>query len=82
MSQQYTSLLLLKGQGPAGPRVGSDMHLQTGFHSVPDHSIASGVCLQVSDAGLQACTGFLVGGVGACPLVGGIEPWPSGGEGH
>ena len=33
-------------------------------------------------AGLEACSGFLVGGTGVCPLVGGAGSWSSGGQGH
>ena len=72
-----------KGQGPAGPRVGSDLHLQTELHKLQDHSfLVSGVCLLVGEAGLETCAGFLVGGASVCPLVGGAGSWPSGWQGH
>ena len=83
VSQQYTPLSSPKGQGPVGPRVGSDLFLQTQFHRLRDHSfLASGVCPLVGESGLGACVGFLVAGAGACPLVGGAGSWPSGGQGH
>ena len=50
MSQQYTLFLLLKGQRPAGLGVASDLHLRTHFCSP-----------LVSEADLEACSGFLVG---------------------
>ena len=34
----------------------------------------------MDEAGLEACAGLLVGGAGACPLVGGTVSWPSGGQ--
>lgn len=36
----------------------------------------------VGEVDLGACTGFLMGGNGACPLVGGAGSCPSGGQGH
>ena len=64
------SPLIMQGQGPAVPRVGSDLSLQTQFCRLQDHSfLASGICPLVGEAGLEACAGFLVGGIGACPLV-------------
>ena len=42
----------------------------------------SGIWPLVAEAGLEACAGFLVGGIGACPLVGGVGFCPSGGQGH
>ena len=36
----------------------------------------------VGETGLEANAGFLVGRVGACPLVSGAGSWPSGGQGH
>ena len=50
MSQQYTLFLLLKGQRPADLGVDSDLHLWTHFGSP-----------LVSEADLEACSGFLVG---------------------
>ena len=35
--------------------------------------LASGVCPLLGEAGLEAFAGFLVGGAGTCPLVGGAE---------
>ena len=82
MSQQHTPLSSPKAQGPAGSRVGSDLCLQTQFHRLWDHSfLASGICTLVCEAGIEACAGFLVGGAGACALVGGAGSWPSGGQG-
>lgn len=43
--------------------------------------LASGDCPLVSEAGLEACVGFLVGGAGAFALVVGAESWHSGGQG-
>ena len=84
VSQQYTPLLSPKGQGPAGPRVGSDLRLLTWFRMLLDpSSLASHVCPLVGGAGLEACVGFLVGRADACPLVvGGAGSWPSAGQGH
>ena len=60
----------IKGQGPDGPRVGSDLHLQIQFHRLQDLSfLTSGFCPLVGEAGLEACAGFLMGVAGACPLV-------------
>ena len=36
----------------------------------------------MSEAGLEACAGFLVEVAGACPLIVGAGSWPSGGQGH
>ena len=44
--------------------------------------LASGVCPQVGEAGVEAYAGFLAGGASACPLVRGVGSWPSGGQGH
>ena len=83
VSQEYTPLSSPKGQGPAGPRVVSDLCLWTQFCRLLDCSfLASGVCPLVGEAGLEACEGFLVGGAGVCPLVGGAASCPSGGQGH
>ena len=80
-SQQCTPLLSPKGQGPAGPRVGSDLCLPFQFHRLWDHSLlASGVCSLVGEAGIEACVGFLVGGAGVCSLRGGVDSWSSGGN--
>ena len=82
MSQQYTPLSSPMGQGPAGPRVGSDLCLWTRLHRLWDFSfLALGVCPLVGEAGLEAYASFLVGGAGACPLVGGAGSWPSCGQG-
>ena len=79
VSQQYTPLSSLKGQGPAFPRVGSDLSLWTQFCRLQDHSfLASGVCPLVGEAGLETCAAFLAGGASVCPLVGGTGSWPSG----
>lgn len=43
--------------------------------------LASSVCPLVSEAGLEAFADFLVGGAGACLLVGGAGCWLSGGQG-
>ena len=44
--------------------------------------LASGVCHLVGKVDLGACTNFLVGRTGACPLMGGAESCPSSGQGH
>ena len=36
----------------------------------------------MGEFGPGACAGFLVGGTGACVLVGGAESFPSDGQGH
>ena len=36
----------------------------------------------VAEAGLEACAGFLVGGIGACPLEGRAGSRPSSGQGR
>ena len=83
MSQKYTPLSSPKGQGPAGPRVGSDLRLWTQFCRLQDHSfLASGICPLADEAGLAARAAFLVGRAGACPLVSGAWSWPSSGQGH
>ena len=47
-----------------------------------DHGfLASGVCLLVGEAGLEACAGFLDGRAIACSVVGRAESW-SFGQGH
>ena len=58
----------------------SDLCLQSQFCSLQDSSLLpSGVCPPMGEANLGACAGFLVGGTGACPLVGRMGSWPSGG---
>lgn len=42
--------------------------------------LASVVFFVVGETGLEVGGGLLVGGAGACSLVGGIESWPSGGH--
>ena len=55
------SLLSPYGQGPAGPRGGSDLCLQTQFHRLWDCiSHVSGVCPLVGEVGQEARVGFLV----------------------
>ena len=44
--------------------------------------LASVVCPLVNEVGPGACAGFLVGGTGACTLVGEVESFPSEGRGH
>ena len=74
MSQQYTPLLSPKGQGPVGPRVGSDLCLQTQFPRLQDGSfLASGVCPLVGEAGLESCA-RLPGRRGWC-LPTGVWSW-------
>ena len=81
VSQQYTPLLSPNGQGPAGPRVGSDLCLETQFHRLWDCIfLASGVYLLVGEVDLEACAGFLVGEAGNFLLVSGVVSWPSGGQ--
>lgn len=42
-----------------------------GLAYLVEHSVLpSRVCPLVAEAGLEACAGSLVGGAGACPLVG------------
>ena len=80
VSQQYTPLSPPKAQGPAGPRVRSDL---CQFCRLQDHSfIRSGICPLVGEAGLEVCVSFLVGGADACSLVGGAGSWPSDGQGQ
>ena len=45
------SPLIMQGQGPAVPRVGSDLSLQTQFCRLQDHSFVSGACPLVGGAG-------------------------------
>ena len=53
------------------------MCLCTQFCRLQDHSfLASGICPLVSEAGLEACAGFLVGGADAHPLAGGAQSGP------
>ena len=83
MSQQYTPLSSPKDQDPAGPRVGSDLCLQTQYCKLQDCSfLPSRVCPFMDECGLEVCAGFLVGRASACPLVGGVGSWPSGVPGH
>ena len=84
VSQPYTPLLSPCGQGPAGPRGGSDLCLRTQFHQLCDCIFLAFLvsALPAFDSGLEASAGFLVGGAGACLLVGGIGSWPSGGQDH
>lgn len=71
MSQQCSVLSSPKRQGPDGSWVASDLPLDNGFPRLPDPSfLAFGVCPLVIEASLEACSGFPVGGAGACPLVG------------
>ena len=78
-----STLLSPMGQGPAGPKVDSDLCLRTQFHRLWDCIfLASGVCPLVGEAGLEVPAGFLVGGTGACPLLGGVGSWSSGGQCH
>lgn len=81
MSQQCTPHWSPKGQGPAGPRGEFGLGLWTS-------SAGCGIViflLLVSapwwvEVGLEACAGFLAGGTGACPLVGGTGSWLSCGQ--
>ena len=53
MSQQYTLLLSPNGQGPVGPKVGSDLCLWNQFDRLRDFSfLVSGVFLIVGEASL------------------------------
>ena len=64
VSHQYTPFSSPKGQGPAGPRVGSDLCLWAWFYRLLDYVfLASVICLLAGEAGLEACAGFLVGGL-------------------
>ena len=63
MSQQYTPLSSPKGQGPAGPRLGSEMCLWTQFCRLQYCSFLTfGIGPLVDEAGLEFCAGFLAGG--------------------
>ena len=44
--------------------------------------IAPSVCPLGDEGNLESCSGFLVGGASACPLVGGAGTWPSDGHGN
>jgi len=44
--------------------------------------LGSSICLLGGEVGLRSWAGFLVGGTGACPLVGGVGTCHSGGQGH
>ena len=52
--------------------------LSAGYRVVAPH--ASLVCRLLGEADPGACIGFLVGGTGACPLVGRAGCYPSGGQ--
>ena len=67
MCPKSALLLLPKGQGPACPS--NDWPaLADVVRWVQDRSfLASGVCPLVREAGLEACSGFRVGGTDACP---------------
>ena len=60
-----THSLLSKGQGPAGPRVGSGLHLLTEFHVLLDCSSLALGCLApvMGEAGLEVYLGFLMEGL-------------------
>ena len=63
MSQQCSPLSAPHGQGLAGPRIVSDLCLETHFCSLQNcNFLASGVCPLVGEAGLEVCAGFLAGG--------------------
>ena len=81
VSQQYIPLSSPKAQRPAGPRVGSDLHLGSWFHRLQVCSFSC-FCSLVGEAGLETCAGFLVGRAGACPLVDRAESLSSGGQCH
>ena len=61
-----------QGQGPEGPRVGSDLLMADSVFRMLGHSfLASVIFSQMDEADLEACAGFLAGGTSACPLLGG-----------
>ena len=80
MFQQYTSLSSPKDQGPAGPRVVSDLCLQTQFCKI----IVS-LLLVSAPWWVRLVQRFVQaswwGCAGACPLVGRTGSWPSGEQG-
>ena len=62
---------------------GTGLLLSGSVHRLQDYSfLAIGVCPVPSEADLEASAGFLVGKVGACPLMGRAGSWPCGGKGH
>ena len=72
----HTPLSSPKGQGPDGPRVGSDLCLWTQLCRLLDHSfLAFGVCCLVGEAVEEFCAGFPMGRACACLLMGGAGSW-------
>lgn len=55
------------------------MFVNSVLQAAGSYFLALGPCFLVGEAGLEACTVFLVGGVSVCPLVDGAGWWPSGG---
>ena len=77
MPQSLHCLANRKGQGPACPRVWSDLLLAVSFCRLQDHSfLASGVYALVGEAGLEACAGLLARRAGACLLMGRARSQP------
>ena len=72
MSQQYTPLSSPKSQEPANSTVGSDLCLWTQFQRLQGQYFLAFGSVPVG----EPCVGFLVGGAGTCPLVGGTLSWP------
>ena len=59
------------------------MLFRSSFHRLKFHSSFYFWCLPpLGKVGSVACVGFLVGGTGACVLVGGAASFLSGGQGH
>lgn len=65
------SLLITQGPGASWSQGGVWPAFADSVCRLQDYtSLASGVCCLVGKVYLEACAGFLVGGGGACPLVG------------
>ena len=77
MSQSLHCLANGKGQGPACPRVWSDLLLAVSFCGLQDHSfLASDVNVLVGKARLEACAGLLARRAGACLPMGRAKSRP------
>ena len=75
LSRRLHSPASEQDKGPASPRVESGLCCMIiAFFLVS--------CPLVDEAGLVVWSLFLVGGVHACPMVGGSGSWPSGRLGH
>lgn len=76
------SSLVTQWPVPAGPRVGSDLccRLSSAACRIIIFLLLVSAPL-MAEAGLEACIGFLVGGISVCPLLGRARSWPSGRHG-